>query len=154
MFELGPVLAELEWHIEIWFIWSLISQWFHTLWCITEWNSSSWNSLFCFFLNFRVKHIHVFSLEQQILEQSIRKKICILHVLTPLSVVGVSFVPPSTVFTSFSFSGNTLGLEEFFLLFTSAPISLWTDSVWNLRKTLWEIRQVGMTRRLPWMWVL
>lgn len=69
----------------------------HCLWCITEWNSSSWNSLFCLFLNFKVKHIHAFSLEQQILEQSIRKKICILHVLTAVSAVGVSFVFPFTI---------------------------------------------------------
>lgn len=104
----------------------------HCLWCITEWNSSSWNSLFCLFLNFTVKHIHAFSPEQQILEQSIRKNTCILHVLKAVSIVGLSFAPPSTIFTSFSSSGNTLGLEKSFLLSKSAPISLWANPAWNL----------------------
>lgn len=123
----------------------------HCLWCITEWNSSSWNSLFCLFLNFKVKHIHTFSLEQQILKQSIREK---------------NLIP--SWFYSFKCCGSIISSSIhnffFFQLFRkypriggvlppSAPICLWANPAWNLGESLWEIRGVRMTGKLPYMWV-
>lgn len=106
----------------------------HYLWCITEWNSSSWNSLFCLlsFSELQGKaYSCVFTLTANPGTKHQKKKICILHVLTAVSVVGVSFVSPSTIFTSFSSSGNTLGVEESLLLSTSAPVSLWANPAWT-----------------------